>query len=164
MTQPPPPQPPAPRDRASVGGHPAPPPGWAQGQPAAQVQPAAPGQPTGWSQAPAIPGSPSRPRRNGLAIAAIAVAGLMLLLGPMRQVAFQVGIEAGDGAASLGAIGSVFTVLGIVLALVVLALGIVALLLPDRARLLAAAAVGIGASSLAGTILGLATGFVLSFG
>lgn len=153
MTQPPPSQPQHPEQPVSQAApHPAAPPTWMQGH-------ASPQQ-SGWSPSP----SPASPRRrpNVFAIAALVVAGLMVLTGPAQQVAFQIGIESSDSPASLGAISTIFSVAGLVLALVTLALGVVGLVVPDRGRLLAAAAVGIGATSVVGTILGFATGVALS--
>lgn len=153
MSQPPPPHLPHPSQPAAQGsGQPGTLPTWPHGR---QLPP----QP-GWPES-APPARPGR-RPNVVALVGLVVAGLMVLAGPAQQVAFQVGLGSGDGGASLRDISTAFGVLGLVLALVTLALGVVALVVPDRGRLLAAAVVGIGAASVVGAVLAFGTGVVLS--
>ncbi|MFC7432384.1 MULTISPECIES: hypothetical protein [unclassified Agrococcus] len=134
MTQSPPPHPQQPA-----------PPGW----PRQSQQPA----PTGWGQQPSA-GTPGvRRRANALGIGAIAMAALVTLLGPAQQLAVLAAVSGDGGGSSIAGISGLFVVLHVVLALVTIGLGIGGLVVRDRGRLLAAAAVGVGASVLVGVVL-----------
>ena len=152
MTQPPPPQPPP-----SAQG------GWSQAQPAAQAggwQPQPAGAHPGPLQQPAAPGRPRR-RANVLGIAAILVAVVLTLSGPAQQLTFNVAVLSGD-TASIAGINGIFTAIHVVLALAAIGLGVAGLLVRDHGRILAAAAVGIGASTLVGVLASLVLGLAFS--
>jgi hypothetical protein len=142
MTQP---QPPQSQQPAQAG--------WSQPQPHAQSPH------PGWAQQ--APGSPGPRRANVLGIAAIAAAALLTLAGPAQQLVFNAAIASG-GTSSIAGVGGLFTAIYVVLSLVALGLGIAGLAVRDRGRILAAAAVGIGASTLVGVIRSGAIGLMSS--
>ncbi|GAA2173856.1 hypothetical protein GCM10009846_17500 [Agrococcus versicolor] len=152
MSQPPPPQPPPPGQA-----------GWSQPQPAAQAggwQPQPAGAHPGLAQQPDASGRPRR-RANVLGIAAILVAAVLTLSGPAQHLTFNLAVLSG-GTASIAGINGLFTAIHVILALAAIGLGVAGLLVRDRGRILAAAAVGIGASTLVGVLASLVIGLAFS--
>ncbi|QCR19982.1 hypothetical protein [Agrococcus sp. SGAir0287] len=138
MTQPPPPQPPS----------------WSQPQQ----------QSVGAAPRPLQPPLDPAPRRraNVLGIAAIAVAALLTLTAPAQQLAVNLAISQGGGVPTIEPLSNAFTAVRVVLSLMTIGLAIAGLVVRDRRRLLAAAALGIGVSVLVQILLSVGVGFVAS--
>lgn len=109
--------------------------------------------PMGWGQQPPAGAPGVRRRANALGVAAIAAAVVVTLVGPVQQLVVYAAVSQGTGSLSIASISGVFVVAHVVLALLTIGLGIGGLVVRDRGRLLAAAAVGIGASVLVGVVL-----------
>jgi hypothetical protein len=89
----------------------------------------------------------ARPASNPLGVAAVGVAGLMVVLHVVFQFLYLNAIVAGDIAA-LQLMAPIRTFVSIALAVLTIILGAIALALPGRRKVLAAIALGAGAFAL----------------
>lgn len=128
----------APPPQQPSGQHPA--------QPHAAAQYSAPQHPAAQAQA------QGRPRRTFAIIAAV-VAALEVLLGPLQAIVTASVLRGGDfNPTIMGVLSLVFGIASGVLALVAIALGIVSAVRREQLRLLAGAAIGVGAAGIVGLI------------
>lgn len=90
--------------------------------------------------------------RRTFAIAALVVAGLELLLGPLNAIVFVLVLRSGANPSLLNLISGILGVVSVVLAIAAIGLAAVSIVRREQARLLAGIAIGIGIAALVGVL------------